>query len=59
MFIVFEGIDGSKKTTPAGRAADLFLSLGLTVHKAHPKEAEIRRSTIESIGLSKTSLSTF
>jgi dTMP kinase len=37
MFIVFEGIDGSGKTTLSGRAADLLLSLGLTVHQARPK----------------------
>jgi dTMP kinase len=37
MFIVFEGIDGSGKTTLSGRAADLLLSSGLSVHQARPK----------------------
>ncbi len=37
MFIVFEGIDGSGKTTLSGRVAEILIKEGLTVHQARPK----------------------
>lgn len=39
MFIVFEGIDGSGKTTLAGRVSEILSSEGLTVLQARPKGA--------------------
>ena len=37
MFIVFEGIDGSGKTTLSGRVAEILNAQGLSVHQARPK----------------------
>lgn len=37
MFIVFEGIDGSGKTTLSGRVADELEDRGISVHQARPK----------------------
>ena len=37
MFVVFEGIDGSGKTTLSGRVSDLLEEAGVSVHHARPK----------------------
>lgn len=37
MFVVFEGIDGSGKTTLSGRVAEVLTNAGITVHQARPK----------------------
>ncbi len=37
MFVVFEGIDGSGKTTLSGVVADELAKLGITVYQARPK----------------------
>ncbi len=37
MFIVFEGIDGSGKTTLSGRVAEELKETGISVHQARPK----------------------
>ena len=37
MFIVFEGIDGSGKTTLSGKVAEILTAQGLSVHQARPQ----------------------
>ena len=37
MFVVFEGIDGSGKTTLSGKVAATLTEAGISVHQARPK----------------------
>ena len=37
MFVVFEGIDGSGKTTLSGKVSEMLSSLDISVQQARPK----------------------